>query len=385
MPKTDILNIANQFQIPTQIIDIKEFGNGNINSTFLIETETDNYVLQKINSTVFAQPKLVMKNMSMVVEHVNNKIQALTSAKISANTQNLSKYWQIVNIIQTHENQAYWLDDENNVWRVISYIKNSKVFDTINDDKIAREVGIALGFFHNMLSDLPSQKLADTLPGFHITPSYLEKYDSVIKNTQKSATKFKAHGNFADEISFCTEFIANRRSMVNVLEDAKDSGDLQMRIIHGDPKVNNIMIDKDTNKAISIIDLDTVKPGLIHYDIGDCMRSGCNPLGEEAGENWQSVYFDMNKCHEILTGYLSEANQFLSKNDYEYIYDSIRLITFELGLRFFTDFLQGSCYFKADYDEHNLHRALVQFKLVESIEAQEKDILGIVAGLMTKP
>jgi Ser/Thr protein kinase RdoA (MazF antagonist) len=178
----------------------------------------------------------------------------------------------------------------------------------------------------------------------------------------------------------CKEFVAERRVWATVLEDAKAQGELILRPIHGDPKVNNIMIDNETHEAVSIIDLDTVKPGLVHYDIGDCLRSCCNREGEET-ENLEAVEFDTGLCKAILQGYLSVANGFLSKNDYDYLYDAIRLISFELGLRFFTDHLEGNVYFRALDREHNLRRALVQFKLTESIEDQESEIRAIIHDL----
>ena len=150
-----------------------------------------------------------------------------------------------------------------------------------------------------------------------------------------------------------------------------------MRTIHGDPKINNIMISEETGKAVSIIDLDTVKPGLIHYDIGDCLRSSCNPLGEDTLD-FDDVQFDTNLARSILDGYLSVAHQILTENDYNHIYDAIRLIAFEMGLRFFQDYLAGNVYFKVKHPEHNLNRALVQFKLTESIEAQESTIRQII-------
>ena len=162
-----------------------------------------------------------------------------------------------------------------------------------------------------------------------------------------------------------------------MLEDAKATGKLKLRPIHGDPKIDNIMLDKTTGKAVSIIDLDTVKPGLVHYDIGDCLRSGCNRLGEET-KNWEEVSFDTEIAQFILQGYFSIAKQFLEDIDYKYIYEAIRLLALELGLRFFTDFLQGNTYFKTEYPEHNRDRALVQFKLTESIEKQETVIRQII-------
>ncbi|HAX76424.1 MAG TPA: aminoglycoside phosphotransferase, partial [Cyanobacteria bacterium UBA11372] len=165
-----------------------------------------------------------------------------------------------------------------------------------------------------------------------------------------------------------------------ILENAKTEGKLPLRLMHGDPKINNVMFDTATGKAVSVVDLDTVKPGLVHYDIGDCLRSGCNPAGEETAD-WQSVRFDTDLAQGILQGYLSVAKAFLTENDYAYIYDAIRLIAFELGLRFFADHLAGNVYFKVKYAEHNLARALVQFKLTESIESQEITIRRIIEDM----
>jgi Ser/Thr protein kinase RdoA (MazF antagonist) len=232
----------------------------------------------------------------------------------------------------------------------------------------AREVGYALGTFHYLTSDLAPEKLADTLVGFHITPEYLRQYQAVLAKSKIPSSA---------ELNYCFQIISDRQGLANILEDAKASGKLPLRTMHGDPKVNNILFDQQTNLAMSMIDLDTVKSGLIHYDIGDCLRSGCNPLGEEVAE-WESVKFDVDLCSAILAGYLAIGRSFLTEYDYDYIYDAIRVITFELGLRFFTDYLAGNQYFTVKYPEHNLQRSLVQFRLLESIEAQASVIQKII-------
>jgi len=140
------------------------------------------------------------------------------------------------------------------------------------------------------------------------------------------------------------------------------------------------MLDTATGGAVALVDLDTVKPGLVHYDIGDALRSGCNPRGEETGD-WEAVRFEPELCRAMFTGYLSQARDFLTETDYSYLYDAIRLLAFELGLRFFTDYLAGNVYFKARHPEHNLARALVQFKLTESIESQATAIGAIIRDL----
>jgi Ser/Thr protein kinase RdoA (MazF antagonist) len=228
--------------------------------------------------------------------------------------------------------------------------------------------------FHYLISDLPPEKLADTLEGFHITPKYLKQYEKILATTKVP---------LSPERQYCLEFVNSRKSWASVLETAKTEGKLLLRLMHGDPKVNNVMFDISTGQAMSIVDLDTVKPGLIHYDLGDCLRSGCNPMGEET-QHWEKVGFDLDLCQNILQGYLEVGKTFLTSNDYEYMFDAIRLIAFELGLRFFTDYLAGNVYFKVNYPEHNLFRALVQFQITESIESQEIQLRQLIQKLKLK-
>jgi Phosphotransferase enzyme family len=357
-------SIANQFTLQGIITDIQPFGNGNINDTFLVATESPSqrFVLQRINTQVFPQPHLVMRNMRVLTEHVHNRLQITP----------LDRRWQVPRVLLTKNGQDHCIDTDGSFWRAISFIESSQSFDRMEDIECAKEIGYALGMFHNLIGDLPSTQLADTLEGFHITPLYLKHYEKVLASYDS--------GNLTSEVKYCLDFVSSRSSSAHVLENAKANGQLPLRLMHGDPKINNVMFDINTNKAVSMIDLDTVKPGLIHYDLGDCLRSGCNPAGEET-EDWQQVSFDTIICEAILQGYLSVAKAFLTENDYAYIYDAIRLIAFELGLRFFTDYLAGNVYFKVKHPEHNLVRALVQFKLTESIESQETTIRKIIQNM----
>lgn len=346
-----------------RVVDVREFGNGNINNTFLVTLDTKgktHFILQCINTRVFHQPELVIRNMRISIEHV---LQHLRRAPLIAGHR-----WEVPSVLLTRDGREFWIAPDGSFWRAISFIEGSQSFDTIKDINHASQVGYALGVFHTLLSDLPPHKLSDTIKGFHITPYYLRHYEDVL-------SKYNA-GKFP-EVNYCLQFINRRNALAHVLENAKAQGKLSLRPIHGDPKVNNIMIDTTTRRAISIVDMDTVKPGLIHYDIGDCLRSGCNLLGEET-EQWEKVQFDLDLCKGILKGYLSMAREFLTRNDFFYIFDSIRLIAFELGLRFFTDYLEGNVYFKIRHPEHNLTRALIQFKLTESIESQETAIRNVI-------
>ena len=352
-------HIADQFKPGGNVIKVKEFGNGNINDTYIVtldSAEDNKFVLQRINTHVFKQPKLIMQNMRTFTEHVHRRVRTEGHA------------WEAPRVIPAKDKQDYVVDEENNFWRAISFVDNAQSHDTIKDLNHAREVGHALGMFQNLISDLPIESLADTLEGFHITPRYLQQFDIVHSHNS-------THHSL--ETQHCFKFIEERRAFAHILENAG----LPLRPIHGDPKVNNVMIHTTTGKAVSIVDLDTVKPGLVHYDIGDCLRSGSNPLGEDA-EDWEAVHFDPEIGSAILEGYLTEARAFLTPADYEYLFASVRLLTFELGLRFFTDHLAGNVYFKVKYPEHNLHRALVQFKLTESIEAHEADIRHIITKMV---
>ncbi|MFH7026286.1 MAG: phosphotransferase enzyme family protein [Heteroscytonema crispum UTEX LB 1556] len=356
----NLIAIANQFT-QEKVTGIQAFGSGNINDTFLVTLDSlkdKHFVLQRINTQVFRQPQLVMHNICIFTEHVRNRLQ----------NSPLNRRWEVPHVLLTKDAQDHSTDGVGSFWRAISFIEGSQSFDTLDDVERAKEIGYALGMFHNLISDLPPEKLADTLEGFHITPLYLQHYEEVL---------LKTNVRKSPEVNYCLQFVSDRVSWAHVLENAKATGELPLRLMHGDPKINNVMFDTATNQAVSVIDLDTVKPGLVHYDIGDCLRSGCNPTGEET-EHWESVCFDTDLCQGILQGYLSVAKAFLTENDYVYMYDAIRLISFELGLRFFADYLAGNVYFKVKHPEHNLARALVQFKLTESIESHQTTIRNII-------
>ncbi|GAA6617830.1 phosphotransferase enzyme family protein [Scytonema sp. NUACC26] len=361
--------IADQFALKGQVMTVQAFGSGNINDTFLVtldSSEEKHFVLQRINTQVFRQPELIMQNMRTFTEYVRARLQRTP----------LNRRWEVPRVLVTKNARDYWKDTDDSFWRAISFIDGTQSFDTMQTMEHAREIGYALGMFHNLISDLPPEKLADTLEGFHITPLYLQHYHQVLA---------KAHPQKSPEVEYCLQFISDRQLWAEVLEKAKATGELPLRLMHGDPKINNVMFDTATQQAASVIDLDTVKPGLVHYDIGDCLRSGCNLAGEET-EEWEKVSFDTDLCQGILQGYLFVAKTFLLEEDYVYMYDAIRLISFELGLRFFADYLAGNIYFKVKYPEHNLNRALVQFKLTESIESQEIAIRKIIqdAKLLTR-
>lgn len=356
---------AQQFPVNSAIVEIEQDTTGNINRTYRVTLmDGERFILQRINKRVFTRPELVMQNIRCFSEHVARKLAVAPLDK--------GRRWETPQVLAAQDGRDFWIDPEGEYWRALSFIPRSRSYNTAQSEAHAYEVGFGLGAFHNLISDLPADQLADTLPGFHIAPGYLAHFDTIAASHTTELTAEVRHG---------LAFIEARRSLARVLEDAKASGKLPLRPIHGDPKINNVMMDTTTGQAISIIDLDTVKPGLVHYDIGDGLRSACNPLGEET-KNFEAVRFEPELAKAILSGYLEQAHHFLTPADYDHLFDAIRLIAFELGLRFFTDHLAGDVYFLADHRGHNLERALVQFALCQSIEAQEGPIRKIIADTL---
>ena len=347
--------IARQFLEQDDRINIIPYGNGLINDTWRVETNTQQFILQKINPTVFPNPELIMANLEAMNKHLKQYPEEIVKLKFPE-------------ILQAGE-QSYYIDGASGFWRALGFINNTESIETLRSLTDAEQVGFALGHFHRLLGNLDSNCMHVTLPGFHITPNYLEHYYQVLEqNSQVKQDK---------EVIYCHNFIARHKQQAGILENAKHQGLLKLRIIHGDPKLNNILFDRNSKKATSIIDLDTIQPGLVHYDIGDCLRSCCSlPT-----DGTDSVLFDMDICATLLKSYLSEARTFFTLQDYHFLYAAIQLIPLELGLRFFTDYLEGNPYFKVTEPEQNLHRAFTQFQLLESITRQQPAIQKLINSL----
>lgn len=350
-----------------RILGVEPLGDGLINSTLLVRTESKklpSYVLQRINRQVFPQPEQIMQNLQTLIRHARQRQGA-----------NRAPVLRIPVIHQTLDGMQHVTDSEGGIWRALEFIDNTLTLKTIRGTQDAEEVGFALGSFHRLLSGLDPSLLHVTLPGFHNTPGYLANYKRVLAQSNI--------GERSSEEGACAKFIYGRAARAGILENAKNEGLLMVRPIHGDPKMDNILFDEHTGRAVSIIDLDTVMPGLVHYDIGDCLRSSCNTAGESPASDTE-VDFDMVVCAAILRAYLDEARCFLTPNDYAYLYDAIWLIPFELGLRFFTDYLEGNKYFRSITPDETLRRAETQFKLSESIEQKQTQIKKLICDLINE-
>ena len=343
--------VANAFCSSGSVLGVEPLGGGNVNHTFLLRTTEGTRVLQRINTSVFRQPEGLMANLRAVARHARSKLSDASRCHPLLQ----QRRWELPEPVgELHR------CEQGAPWRCITFVDNSSSVDCVADPQQAQELGLGLGLFHHLISDLPAESLTDTLEGFHITPLYLDAYKQALVRTQQIPS---------EEANRCIAFIRERESITTVLEHAKARGTLPLRPIHGDPKINNVMFDRSSGAAVALVDLDTVKPGLVHYDIGDCLRSCCNPAGEEC-ESLDAVQFDLNLASAVLRGYLSVARSFLAPAELALIPDAVRLISFELGLRFFTDYLQGNTYFQVQRPEQNLQRALVQFQLTASIESQ---------------
>ena len=346
--------ILDRFFAPSSILEVTNLGKGNINDTFLVHTKNKSVVLQRINNQVFPNPKILIDNLQILSNHLLSRSDPDT------------KNWKETVLIPTVDGSLSVRDTNGSIWRALSYIKNSVSLSSARTAFQAEQTGWALGHFHKRLLNLNAKKMQVALPGFHNLSDYLTLYENAARKSPQTDSP---------EIQFCLNIIRKKQKSALALENAITKGIIRQKITHGDPKIANVLFDKKSGLAISLIDLDTVGPGILQHDIGDCLRSVCNVTGEESVP--EKVSFDLNFCKMTLRGYFQEAGTLLTPVDQEFIYDGVKAITFELGLRFFTDYLQGGIYFKCKTPEETLQKALVQFTLLQDIIAKKKAILHL--------
>jgi len=361
MPQNDAaIQAAQQFLSTSDRPELAPLGRGLINDTYRVTTGTSSWVLQRINRQVFPDPVAVMKNLRRVTDHASRVRRGC-----------LESPWRLPEVIPTRAGDDVYQDAHGEYWRAITYIDQTYGLSAITRPEQAEQVGRALGWFHGLVGELPAESLHDTLPGFHVTPGYLIEFDAVVAKGWG--------GPDGEGLAEALEFVESRRPCADVLELARSQGRLKPHVIHGDPKLDNVLFDIASGQAVSLIDLDTVKPGLLHYDLGDCFRSCCNKVSETVETGGGA--FDVGVFRAVLQGYLREASSILTREDLDYLYDAIRLLPFELGLRFLTDHLAGNVYFKVQAPGQNLERAVGQFRLSASVETFEGDIRRVLAAL----
>jgi Ser/Thr protein kinase RdoA (MazF antagonist) len=358
--ETAAVAVAEHFALPSAIGRVEPHGAGLINATFLVSSGGDRYILQRINETVFPEPERLMFNLAVLEKHLQQRGDGRP---------------RIPPLIAARDGRPFVLGRDGGVWRLMEFIAGTRTIARIDDPEQAREVGRILGGFHASTGDLPPDRLVETLPGFHVTPNYLARFDRVLDG-------LGADGR--DGIQRESAFLEARRDVAEILETARRDGRTPLRVIHGDPKLDNILFDRTTGRAVSLIDLDTVQPGLVHYDFADCLRSCCNRGGESA-DGIDGVRFDLDVCRQILSAYAAETRDLLGAAEIGLVFAAIRLMPLELGLRFLTDHLEGDRYFRVTERGQNLRKARVQFALVEDIEKKRRELQSIIADCFQSP
>ena len=343
-------------------ISKEPLGGGIVNDTWRLTLQSGRkYILQRLNPSVFPDSVAVQENLRRVTEHIHKYIHA-ARASFSPPCQ---RPFTLFHLVPDKDGAITYSDDKGACWRLLTYINHSRSLASLSAPAQAEEIGATLGLFHRLLAALPPESLTDPLPGFHNTPRYLAGYDRILSAPRNP------------EAEDCRNFIEQHREDVFLLENACEQGRISRQVVHGDPKVANFLFSENGEKVISLIDLDTVRPGLLLHDIGDCLRSCCNPLGEEV-EHPEDIVFQADYCAAALNGYLTTAADLLNSEDKRLLIDSVRLISFELGLRFYSDYLLRNCYFKVEYPEQNLFRARAQFALARSIERQYERLCALI-------
>ena len=345
------------FAVDGPVGPIEPLGKGLINLSFRVSAGGRDWVLQRLNGEVFAHPERIMANLRLLAGH-GAQASAL-GLKIPA-------------LVPGRDGAPFVRAPDGGLWRLMELITDAVTLARLETEDQAREVGRVLGRFHRLAAELPREGLQVSLPGFHHTPTYLARHLRA-----RALAKDLAHTDPA-VLEDCLDRVDSRRDLAEVLESAYAQGRIAERVIHGDPKLDNILFDAAGGRALALIDLDTVQPGLIQQDLGDCLRSCCNRMGESP-EGRARPAFDLGLCAAILGGYGQEAASLLRRGDIAVLYDSIRLLPFELALRFLTDHLEGDRYFRVDHRGQNLEKARTQLDLLADIEAKEPAIRRIIA------
>lgn len=327
-------------------------GSGNINDTYLIQGQ-NSFVLQRLNATVFVHPLRVIENFLKINDFLADRPTPS------------DPLLQLASPVTALDGRVYYRDGSGHFWRAQTYIPHRSC-RTLKDPAAVRQVGVTLGLFHHQLQNLDTAELADPLPGFHLLSGYLGEFDAALA---------QMNPDIDEPLRFCLQCVDRFRLRALRLEEAKRAGILRLQPVHGDPKLDNFLFTKEC-KAFGLLDLDTVGPGLVHCDLGDCLRSSCNLAGEAGGDG-REVVFNLQLCRALLDGYFSVQGG-MGANQRGYIFDGILTLCFELGLRFLTDYLQGNRYFKIQHQDDNLRRAARQFRLTADVAAKEQQIRVLV-------
>ncbi len=343
IPPPFINNIFSQFVSLNGKLDAVELTSGLINNTYKLNTPNGKtFLLQKINTKVFHEYDKLMTNVFIISEHINKKLKSI-------------KNIEYVNpeFYTTLDKRYYYKDDDNNIWRLSEFIDNNKP-DLEDKKTIANEAGKILATFHFLTNDIDTDSIYETIPGFH---NIKLRWNKLLTVTKKNNPRYNESKDIFNKIrSF--------EYLINEFEELMHSNSLPLRIVHNDPKLSNILF--RNNKAISLIDPDTIMPGYLPADFGDAVRSLCNTTDENE-TNIEKVGFDIDSFQAFTKSYLEIMNPLLISNELNSLAVFPLIITMEQLIRFYTDYIEGDIYYQTNYPKHNLNRSLVQLKLLESM------------------
>jgi len=361
-----LTDISRQFQIYGEILHAETCKIGHINETYSATYDQGGmrvrYIHQKINRGVFKKPVAVMKNVMRVTTHIRRRLEAVDARDITRRS---------LIIIPARDGQCYHVGKDGDYWRTFVFVEGVQTYEAVQSPEQAFQAGRAFGEFQNLLVDLPGERLSETIPAFHNTRKRFTALQQAIQKDRYNRAK-----DARKEI----EFALKHEPLVDVILNAMVKGKIPERITHNDTKFNNVMLDTLTGEAKCVVDLDTVMPGCALYDFGDMVRTTTSPTLEDE-RDLSKVKMHMPIFKQLAEGYLSAASSFLTRAEKSLMAFSGKLITFEIGIRFLTDFLSGDTYFRIHRPDHNLDRCRTQFKLVQSIEQQEGAMQKFVDGI----
>ncbi|MEM9931032.1 MAG: aminoglycoside phosphotransferase family protein, partial [Bacteroidota bacterium] len=343
-------HIAAQFQLKGSVESIIPFGSGHINTSYRVQTSTSTYLLQKINHFIFTDVAALSNNIQQVTDHIRAKIAAATGP---AGEQ------QTLQLVPTQSGAWWHQDQEGQYWRVFDFLTGLVSFDVVNTPEQAYAGARSYGFFLRFLDDLPATNITPILPNFHNITTRLEAYEQARTQVQG---KLKSR-----ELLLRPETgrIARLASSMQALQRAWQTGQLPTRITHNDTKFNNVLL-TPAGEGRAVIDLDTVMPGIVHFDYGDGIRTAAATAAEDEAD-LQLVGIDLERYRAFTDGYLSVTQAYLSPTERQTLPQAGALLAYLMAVRFLTDFLMGDVYYTTKYPEHNLVRGRNQLKLAEAL------------------
>ncbi|HOO99762.1 MAG TPA: aminoglycoside phosphotransferase family protein [Bacteroidales bacterium] len=363
----DLEKIFGHFVTGAEFLEGGLYGSGHIHDTYRILTkggETDDFILQKLNSRIFKDIPRLQENIERVTLHLRNKLRSIPGSDIKR---------ECLTLIPTTGNMSWLNDGEGNYWRLYIFITRHRSYNLVDSAGKAFEGGKAIGRFQAMLADLPGKPLHETIPAFHD----IEKRLETLKETMKRDRVGRAAGVRAE-----TDKILSLEEAMKIILKLGRAGKIPLRITHNDTKFNNILLDEN-DRALCVIDLDTVMPGYVHYDFGDAIRTAANRAQEDE-KDLSKVGMDINLFEAYASGYLSETRDTLNETEKEYLAFSPLLITYTIAVRFLTDYIDGDNYFKIHHEHHNLQRARAQLRLVESMNEQYHQMQEIIRVILSR-